>query len=79
MQLHPALLNTLANEVITNVNMLTAIVEDGVLTESDGGLIVNLQISGAGFLPFELCEETRQPYTLSGCCRCGNVLCFTGR
>lgn len=54
LKLHPVLLHTFTNEMIANVDMLTAIMEDRVLAERDGRLIVDLQSDSTGFLALEL-------------------------
>ena len=46
--LHPAILNTLSDEVIPDINVFVAVVEHRILAERDGGLVVNLQAGGTG-------------------------------
>ena len=48
LRLYPAILNTLMNEVIPDIDVFAAVVEHRVFAERDGGLIVNLQAGGAG-------------------------------
>ena len=43
LKLNPLLLNTLTYVMESDINMLTVVVEDRILAERDGGLIVDLQ------------------------------------
>jgi hypothetical protein len=52
-ELYPAFLDTLAYEVVANVDMLAAIVKDRVLTESDGRLVVDVEGEGTSLLASE--------------------------
>ena len=76
--LHPTFFNTLSNEMIPNIDMFGAVVEDRVFAERDGGLVVYLQLDDAGFLTLELCDQPCQPNPLAGCSGCSYILCFTG-
>lgn len=60
LDLHPAIINALPNEVVPDVNMFAAILEDRVATEGDSGLVVDLQCGGAGLLASEFCDQPRQ-------------------
>jgi len=46
--------------MIVNINVLTAVVEDGVLAERDGGLVIDLQVDGAGLLLFSPLSYARR-------------------
>ena len=54
--MHPVLLNAFTNEVISYIDVFAAVVEDWVSAERDGGLIVDLQVDGAGLLTSEFCK-----------------------
>lgn len=50
LDLHPSFLNALSDAVISRVDMFAAIMEDGTLTELNGGLVVDLHSNCARFL-----------------------------
>jgi hypothetical protein len=74
---HPVFFNTLANEVILGVNVLAAVMKHQVVTQLDGGLIVNLHREGVGlFFSPKLSQEPSQSNALT-CYICGrDILCF---
>ena len=53
LELHPVLLHAFTNKMVTNIDMPTTIMENGILAERDGGLVVNLQCDSVGFLVLE--------------------------
>jgi len=46
LQLHCVVINDLPQEVVTNINIFGAVMELGVLSDCDGGLVVNEEGSG---------------------------------
>jgi len=48
---NPALINTLPNEMVTNINVLASVVEDGVPAESYGRLVVHQKLWRAKLPP----------------------------
>uniref|UniRef100_A0A0A9B2M2 Uncharacterized protein n=1 Tax=Arundo donax TaxID=35708 RepID=A0A0A9B2M2_ARUDO len=50
--------------------------EDRVLAQSDCHIVVHLQLKWFSFLVLQLTEQARQPYSLTGGRRGGNVVCF---
>jgi hypothetical protein len=62
---YPAFLDALSYVVILDIDVFAAIVKDRIFAELDGGLVINLQYKGTGFLSSELCKEPRQPDSLA--------------
>jgi hypothetical protein len=50
-------INTITNEVIFDVDVLPPVMEDGVLGEGDGGLIVHHQRGWVSFFPDEVAQQ----------------------
>lgn len=59
------------------IYVLTMVMEDKVLSELYGGLVIDVELNSAFLLALELRKVERQPYTLTSGSRFGDVLCFT--
>ena len=77
LDLHPAFLDAISDEMILGVDMFAAIVKDRGFAEHNNRLVVDLESGGAGFLGLELGEKSRQPDSLAGSGGGCNVLRFT--
>src|SRR6185312_11858380 len=64
------------DEVKLGVDVLASVMVDGVLCQSNGGLIVHHQDGCPSFFSGELCQQPPQPNSLATCRRHHNVLCL---
>jgi len=76
---NPALINTLPNEMVTNINVLAPVVEDGVPAESYGRLVVHQELWRAKLPPNHIGQESSEPHSLTSRSRCSDILRFTRR
>ena len=78
LELDPSSNDAVTNVVKFGVDVLASVMEDRVLCQSNGRLIVHHQGRCPSFISGELCQQPPQPNSLATCRRRCNVLCLAG-
>ena len=78
LHLNAPILHALAKKVKPRINMLTAVMEDGVLAEGDGCFVVDLQRDLLRLCILDIAGEPSKPDALAGRCRGGDILRLAG-
>ena len=74
---NPPSIDTIPNEVESDVNVLAPVVEDGILRQFNGGLVVHPQDRRAVIFPSDLLQQPPEPNSLAARRRSRDVLSFT--
>ena len=79
LELDLSTIDAVTDEVKLGVDVLASVMVDGVLCQSNGGLVVHHQDRCPSFFSGELCQQPPQPNSLATCCRRRNILCLAKR
>ena len=72
-------IDTVPEEVELHVDVFTPVVQNWILCEGDGGLVIHHQCWWVSFHTGQLAQQPTQPHNLARHCGCRYVLCLTRR